>query len=247
MITTYSADFCKVVYISKSYDECVEKAVEWQADVIVFQLSNPIYKTQNFFVDLAETKLSPVLLAFTVVSHNEIIYSITSHHDSCLIDKLANYFTNALRNTYDCHFNYIGKEKDVDNIMTTRIKKLEKTEYLNDILRGVTQEEFFYYKRKGCLNLRDSGYYLYLYNIMDIEYMDHDLNKNIYYLVGEKLIDECKGVLDIYNGGEVFYINPTLLCIIINDIPCKSQALYQQSIMELVKKLNNIVYGILKM
>ncbi len=228
----------EIAYIADSYQDCVDKAMELRADIIIFQLSSPIYQAQDFFVDLLKENLSPILLAFTLVSHTEIIYSITTHKDTTLITKLKNYFKDALQDNYHCFFNSIGKVTDKNAIMNSRVNKLEKTEYLNDILRGGTEEEFIYYKKKARLNLQNSGLYLYLCNLMDIEYIDHDLNKNIYYLVGELLIDECQEVLDAYNGGEVFYINPTLLCIIINDIPYKSQATYQRTLMELTNRLN---------
>ncbi|MCG7336295.1 AraC family transcriptional regulator [Sporosarcina sp. ACRSM] len=230
----------KIAYIADSYQECLDRIIEIQADIVIFQLSSPIYQAQDFFVDLLKENLSPILLAFTLVSYTEIIYSITTHEDTTLITKLKNYFKDALQDNYNCYFNSIGKVTDKNAIMNARVNKLEKTEYLNDILRGGTEEEFIYYKKKASLNLQNSGYYLYLCNLMDIEYVDHDLNKNIYYLVGELLIDECQKVLDAYNGGEVFYINPTLLCIIINDIPSKSQATYQRTLMKLTNKLNRV-------
>jgi len=218
----------------------INKIKKLKSVIVIFQLAHPIYEIQNFFVDLQQNNLSPILLAFTDISRNEIIYSLTSHPDTEFINKLKSFFTNSLKNRFQCHFNYIGENDRIENIMTQRVKKLEKNEYLNDVLRGVTKEEFFYYKKRTKLNLNDSGYFLYLYNLMDIEYTDHDLNKNIYYLVGEKLIKECQEVLNLFNGGEVFYINPTLLCIIINDTPSKSRATYQQTLQSLTKKLNEI-------
>ncbi|RSL31455.1 AraC family transcriptional regulator [Salibacterium salarium] len=228
------------VIIADSFETCIAKIQSGEANIIIFQLLRPIYKTQNFFMDLIEADLSPILLAFTINSEKEIIYSMTTESDYIIMDKLKNCFTTSLQDTYRFHFNYIGSKESNNHIMSTRVKKLEKVEYMNDILRGVTQEEFNYYKKKAEIDLNNSGYYLYVCNLMDFEYVDHDLNKNIYFLVGEILIDECQEVLNTYRGGEVFYINPTRLCIIINDVPLKSQAQYQQMLSELTNKINNV-------
>lgn len=75
---------------------------------------------------------------------------------------------------------------------------------------------------------------------MEIEYSDHYLNKNIYYLTGEEFIKECETVLDEYSGGEVFYIDPDILCIIINDFNCRSIASKQNKLFEITNKLNNV-------
>ncbi|MGX2959800.1 helix-turn-helix transcriptional regulator [Peribacillus sp. JNUCC 23] len=226
---------------SSSYEMLVDKIIELRADVVIFQLTTPIYHVQNFFADLAEANVSPILFAFTSISDNEIAYSTTTHPDTVLLEKLKFFFTTALQKYYDCQFYYIGESATANSIMSSRLEKLEKTEYMNEILRGVTKQEFMYYKRKISFKLNDSGFFLCLWNLMDIEYIDHDLNKNIYYYVGEKLCEECQTVLDRYNGGEVFYINPTLLCLIINDIPSYSEANRIQKMGELMKNLNAVL------
>jgi AraC-like DNA-binding protein len=229
-----------VSYIANSYEDCVDKAVELEADVILFQVTHPVYKIHNLFQDLAVFDISPILFSFNVISDNEIAYCITSHNDTHYIDRLKLFFTNALNKTYHCQFNYIGEEKNSNLIMDSRINKLEKTEYLNDILRGITHSEFVYYKKKANLNLNHSGFYLYFWSLMEHEYSDHDLNKNIYYFVGEEFVKECQEVLDLYGGGEAFYINPLRLCIIINDYNSKSQASKQQILFDITSKLNNV-------
>lgn len=231
----------EIVYSAPSYEVLVEKIIELKAEIVIFQLSTPIYNIQNFFVDLAEANLSPLLFAFTTVSSNEIAYSTTTYFDTVFLEKLKTFFSSALLKHFYCQHVYIGGNSSASLIISSRLKKLEKTEYKNDILRGVTKEEFLYYKEKAALRLNENGYFLYLWNLMDIEYVDHDLNKNIYYFVGEKLYEECQNVIDSYNGGEAFYINPTLLCLIINDAPSNSESARFQALEELTKKLNAVL------
>ncbi|RMD03150.1 AraC family transcriptional regulator [Clostridium autoethanogenum] len=236
---TTKSDFY-ISYIANSYKNSIEKAIELNAQVIILQLKHPVYKIHNFFYDLAMSNIYPMILIFNVISENQIIYSITSHKDITYINKIKSFFTQSLSKKYTCHFNYIGEEKDSNLIMDFRISKLEKTEYLKDILRGVIKSEFLYYKKKVNLNLNDYGYYVYICNLMEIEYSDHYLNKNIYYLTGEEFIKECETVLDEYSGGEVFYIDPDILCIIINDFNCRSIASKQNKLFEITNKLNNV-------
>lgn len=231
----------ETVCISNSYGHCIDKLIKLKENVIIiFQIFHPVYKIQDFFNDLVETGLSPILIAFKTISENELVYSMTSIKDPVLSSQLQTFFTMALQDEYQCYFNYIGNNSTSNNIMHSRIEQLEKTEYLKDILRGVTDKEFHYYKMKVNLNLLDEGYYLYIWNLSEIEYPDHDLNKNIYYLVGEILLEECREVLNQYNGGEVFYINPTMVCVIVNDIPSNSQATYLRLVEERARKLNNV-------
>ncbi|WP_411683112.1 helix-turn-helix domain-containing protein [Clostridium thailandense] len=236
---TTNSDF-SIFYVADSYENSVKKAVELNAQAIILELKHPVYKVHNFFYDLAVSNIYPILIIFNVVSENQIVYSITSYKDNSYIDKIKSFFTEALIENYTCHFNYIGEEIDYNLVMNFRISKLEKTEYLKDILRGVIKREFLYYKRKVNLNLNDHGYYVYICNLMEIEYSDHYLNKNIYYLNGEEFIKECEEVLNEYSGGEVFYINPNILCIIINDFSCTSIAVKQNKLFELTRKLNNV-------
>lgn len=236
---TTKNDF-SISYIAGSYETSLEKAVELNAQVIILQIKHPVYKIHNFFYDLAMSNIYPMLIIFNVISDNQIVYSITSHKDITYIDKIKSFFTQSLGEQYTCHFNYIGEEKDSNLIMNFMISKLEKIEYLKDILRGVLKSEFLYYKKKVNLNLNDHGYYVYICNLTEIEYSDHYLNKNIYYLNGEEFIKECQAVLEEYSGGEVFYINPYILCIIINDFNCASIASKQSKLFEITNKLNNV-------
>ncbi|WP_394232295.1 helix-turn-helix transcriptional regulator [Niallia oryzisoli] len=230
-----------ITYVTSCYEKCIDKAVELKADIIIFQLMHPIVKVQNFLVDLLHANISPTLLAFHLNPENEIAYSVTSIPNQHVLNRLKHFFHLSLIEKYNCRFNTIGGSKDSNLIMNSRIKTLEKAEYLKDILRGVTYNEFLYYKEKADLNLKNSGYYLYICNIMDIEYSDHDLNKNIYYFVGEEFVKECQNVLDSYHGGEAFYINPLLIGIIINADHSKSEATRQQVLSEITNKLNKVM------
>ncbi|MEB3100571.1 AraC family transcriptional regulator [Ferviditalea candida] len=236
---TNESDF-KVVAIAASYDDCIEKALDCSADIILFQMTHPVYKIQNFFYELETYDISPTLIIFNIVTDNECVYSMTSHQNTLYMERLKRFFTRSLGPEFRCHFNYIGEEQESNLIMESRIKKLEKTEYLNDILRGVTYREFLYYKKKVGLKLNHSGYYVYLWNLTDIEYSDHDLNKNIYYFVGEEFLKECQEIVDMYKGGEAFFISPLRVCIIINDFDSNSEAKKQQTLQEMINKLNNV-------
>ncbi|WP_052144544.1 helix-turn-helix domain-containing protein [Halalkalibacter okhensis] len=244
IITEFAANNTKefsITYVTNSYETCIDKAVELKADIIIFQLLHPIYRVQNFFVDLMHANISPTLLAFHLKPENVIAYSVTSNPNQHLLNRLKHFFQLSLIERYNCRFNTIGEAKDSNLIMNSRIKTLEKAEYLKDILRGVTYNEFLYYKKIANLNLNLSGYYLYICNLLDIEYSDHDLNKNIYYFVGEEFVKESQDVLDSYHGGEAFYINPLLIGIIINADHSKSEATQQRVLLEVTNKLNKVM------
>jgi AraC-like DNA-binding protein len=223
-----------------SYEASVKKAVEIRADIIIIQLLHPIFKIQNFFHDLLCSGIVSTLLIFNVVAENQIICSLTSHQDNQYTNKIKRFFSLALGKDYHCYFTNMGNQEESNLIMAARIKRLEKNEYLHEILRGVTNREFQYYKRKVHLNLNNGGYYLYMYNIMEIEYTDHNLNKNIYYFAGDEIVKEFQAVIDAYRGGEVFYVNPLLLCIIINDFKIVSQVSKENSLFDMTTRLNKI-------
>lgn len=228
-----------VIYVADSYQACVIKAKALEAPILIVQLKHPVYRLHDFFYDLAMSGISPILLIFDIVSRHQIIYSITSCLDSAYIKRIQSFFVAALEN-YNCFFNSIGENENSNLVMHSRIGKLEKTEYLKDILRGAIESEFSYYRKKSNLDLKEAGYYLYVYDISCIEYTDHYLNKNIYYLNGEEFIQECQDVVNDYNGGEVFYLEPTLLCIIINDIECASQSVHDKKLQDLTGRLNDV-------
>ncbi|MEK3990138.1 hypothetical protein [Robertmurraya sp. FSL R5-0851] len=136
----HSDDF-EIVYNSVSYERLIDKMIELKADIVMFQLRTPIYHAQNFFADLAEANISPLLFAFETISDDEITYFTTTYDDFDLLDKLKYFFSTALEKDYNCYFSYIGENSRTNSIMSSRLKKLEKTEYMNDILRGVTKQE----------------------------------------------------------------------------------------------------------
>lgn len=230
-----------IICNTNSFEEFSDKVFELKPDIVIFHLASPIYQSQNFFADLAEAELSPILLAYSTISEDKLTYAITTDHDSNFPNKLENFFITALEEHFHCLPNYIGESDTANFILNQRLEKLERTEFLKDILRGVTKGEFHYYQKQAELRLKNDGYFLYLWDLQDIEYVDHHLNKNIYYWVGEILCEECQTVLDQYNGGEVFYINPTLLCLIINDVQTNSEVTRYQTLEELTKKLNYVL------
>ncbi|SHJ92854.1 AraC-type DNA-binding protein [Propionispora hippei DSM 15287] len=223
-----------------SYESCVKKAMEIHADIIVIQLLHPIFKIQNFFCDLLLSRIVPTLLIFNVIAENQIICSLTSHQDRQYVNKIKLFFSQAISNDYYCYFANMDNREESNLIMTARINRLEKSEYLHEILRGVVNSEFQYYKKKTSLNLNNGGYYLYMYDLMKLEYSDHNFNKNVYYFVGDEILKEFQTVIDAYSGGEVFYVNPLLLCVLINDFKTTSQASKQTSLFDITNRLNNI-------
>ncbi|WP_312889819.1 helix-turn-helix domain-containing protein [Pelorhabdus rhamnosifermentans] len=223
-----------------SYEAVVKKAVEIRADIIIIQLLHPIFKIQNLFHDLLCSGIVSTLFIFNIVAENQIICSLTNHQDSQYINKIKQFFSQALSKDYHCYFTNMDNQEESNLIMTARINRLEKDEYLHEILRGVTNREFQYYKRKVNLNLNNNGYYLYMYDIMEIEYSDHNLNKSVYNFTGNEIIKEFQAVIDAYSGGEVFYVNPLQLYIIINDLKVVSQARKENILFDITSRLNKI-------
>lgn len=231
-----TSDF-SVAFRAESYESCIREAVGHELPILLFQLKHPVHKLHDSFYDLAVSRVSFILLLFEIAEENQIIYSISSYPDQKYIEKIKSFFTSAL-SVYTCHFNSIGDNENSNLVMKSRLKKLEKTEYLKDILRGAINSEFSYYKEKAPLNLKNFGYYLFVWDLMEIEYSDHYLNKNIYYLNGEEFVKECQDIVDEYEGGEVFYLEPTILCIIINSFHGASQAANDKMLLSLTNRLN---------
>ncbi len=84
---------------------------------------------------------------------------------------------------------------------------------------------------------------------MEIEYTDHNLNKNIYYFAGDAIVKEFQTIIDAYSGGEVFYVDHLLLCIIFNDFKIiiiyvtKVKHLIMTSNLKLMLKLRLVFIG----
>ena len=178
----------------------------------------------------------PVYILFQVYSPGLIRYATTITSTNPLAKRVNEIFQDALKNKYICEHISFHTTMLTDNVLTSA-EVMERHESLMEILRGCNQQEFLLNREKFGLKLKDNCYYLYFWELMGVEFNDHESNKFIYNFSGEMLQRECYEIINQYNGGEAFYSVPNLLCIILNDLNIKSEANKNTKFEEMIQKL----------
>ena len=205
---------------------------------VIFEISQPVYKIQNLFADLQEQNMRMHFLVFRRMG-NELYYVMSNENAQTGLAELETFFYETMSETFSCVRMYHHDET------WRRFFKLDESYYqkqecLADLLRGTTEQEYADKREKFRLNLRQSGFYLFVFDLAPIEYSDHDVNKNVYWFVGYTLIGQFFDVLADFNGGEVLYYTPNLVYIFINDIDIKSITLKNNRFSVLKSRLCSI-------
>lgn len=218
-----------------SYPDCLKQPNGNRADIFILQAKPPITYLDDVLFALQSAGFSPVYILFQVYAPGRIRYATTTDTNP-IAAKVHEIFKNALQDKYICE--QISYRTTLLNDDTRpNAEAAGRHESLLEILRGCNKQEFLFFREKFGLNLRDNGYYLFFWELMGVEFTDHESNKYIYNFSGEMLLRECYDIINQYNGGEVFYSTPNLLCIILNDLDIRSEAGKKARFEEMIRSL----------
>ena len=229
-----------IAHASDSYEDCLANAILFKANVIILQIYRPVVKIHDFFHSLLSTNLSYTLILFKVERNSQIIFSTTKSDMTDYTGKIRNFFMQSLSNDYTFSYHFIYDQRDLHASEDYKYNILERTNYLNEILRGADHNELMHYRNKAKLKLDYGGYYLYVWDFKNIQFADHSLNKYNYSFLNEEFEKECQEVIDAFYGGEAFFSKPLQLCIIINDCASTSLASRQKYIREITTRLGEV-------
>lgn len=224
-----------IVHKADSYQDCLVPSIQKKANIFILEAKAPITQLDDLLFALQCAGLSPVYVIYQVTASGRIRYATTSHANPLAV-KINDIFQCAIKDKYA--YELISYRTTLlNNDIRLSTEMAGRHESLLEILRGCNQQEFLLYRETYALNLKDNGYYLYFWELMGVEFSDHETNKYIYNFSGELLLQECYDIIDRYNGGEVFYSTPNLLCIILNDLDIKSEAGKKNKFEELISQL----------
>jgi AraC-like DNA-binding protein len=233
-ISSSQASF-SIIHKADSYMDCLAPSIQNKANVFILQAKSPVAAVDDLLYELQGAGFSPIYILFHISGPREIRFAATSDM-APLAAAVVEMFVSALEDMYVC------KQIRFRTMLLSDDPKADgeaaaKRESLLEILRGCDRREFLLNRRNFNLDLKDGGYYLFFWELMGIEFTDHEINKFIYNFSGEMLLRECAGIIRRYNGGEVFYSTPNLLCIIINEFDTKSRAEKHAEFEEMIRKL----------
>ncbi len=248
IIVASSSDVCAAIqwYLGKqlgwelscaaTYREGLEQALSSRDSLLILQLQSPVYEVQDMMTDLQTAVHCPAVLLYKILPENEILYSISDPEFTPTVKELEKGFLAAFQSSFTCkkvYFRSTVWHGDVERFAA----KAGREEALKEIIRGCTAEELQLHQRQYKLDFKGKGYYLYFWDLQMIEYTEHRAYKDIYNFLGHDMELECKAAIDIFNGGEVFYINLLQLCVVINELPINSQAVRSARMNEMLQML----------
>ena len=220
---------------AETYAECLEFSVKHKIHTFILQARVPITDIGDMLFEFQVNGLNPNYVIFERTAPNQINYAITVS-SSPVVKAMEELFITAMRDNFIVRqINY--RSTLLNDKPDFSIETAGRQESLLEILRGCNEQEFSLYREKYNLDLKDGGYYLFFWELMFGGFADHERNKFIYNFSGKLLLRECNDIICEYDGGEVFYSTPDLLCIIINDLRIKSESKKNVSFEELIQKL----------
>lgn len=200
----------------QSYQGCLEPAVQHRISLFILQAQSPITAVDDLLYDLVNAGLTPAYVLFQITAPGKLRFAATTsaHPEAQALTAL---FLSALEGHYDCE-RVSFRSTLLSDDSGPGLEAAGRHESLLEILRGCDAQEFAQYKERYRLDLRDQGCRLFFWELMGVEFADHELNKYIYNFSGEMLLRECTEIIVQFQGGEVFYSSPNLLCIILNEV-----------------------------
>lgn len=225
-----------VSFRANNYSACFAPSLANNTEALILQIESPVAYAQNLTYEMEMADYFPAVLMFERCADGTIRYVITDEDLIPLSAELAEIFEAAMDGRFDCSRTYYRTtvwNDDLENFAY----KTGRQEALKEILRGCSAKEFNIHRAKYDLDLRDNGYYLFFWQLNYVSYMEHRSYKDIYNFVGDVLKNECKQIIDTFNGGEVFYSRINQLCVFINDLPAKSEAQHKTKFEGMISRL----------
>ncbi|MGN1002891.1 MAG: helix-turn-helix domain-containing protein [Oscillospiraceae bacterium] len=232
-------DRFRTLFRAKNYSECLAPSVAKPADALILQKVSPVAYAQNLTYEMEMADYFPAVLMFERCENGLIRYVITDTELIPLSQELAEVFESAMAGHFSCDRSYY-RTTVWNNNTADFTDSAGRSEALREILRGCSDQELNIHRETYNLDLKDSGYYLFFWQLNYVSYMEHRSYKDIYNFVGSVLREECRQVINSYNGGEVFYSRINQLCIFINDYPSHSEARRSTKFEEMLSQLATV-------
>jgi YesN/AraC family two-component response regulator len=222
---------------TNSFEECRQVSKSKKADAVILQLQieSDVASCLNLMHEIDRSDYPLVILLFEKISRNKIIFTATDSTLNLLANHVSECFEKAVGKNYAVNYALfrpatMGYDRLVDSA-------LGKDEALLEIIRGCSKEESDIYKKLYTLDLRDNGYYLFFWELQNLEYHDHFCNKDVYNMMGRILEKKYMSILHEYEGGEAFRIGLDKRCLIINDLTMNREAIKHAKLEELIPRL----------
>ena len=229
----------QTVFRATNYSSCFAPSVEKHANALILQKVSPVAYAQNLTYEMETAGYFPAVLMFERCDNGLIRYVITDTELIPLSRELAEVFESAMEGHFCCDRSYY-RTTVWNNNAADFADSIGRREALREILRGCSNQELNIHREKYNLDLKDSGYYLFFWQLNYISYMEHRSYKDIYNFIGAVLREECRRVIAHYNGGEVFYAQINQLCIFLNDYPSHSEARRSTRFEEMLSQLATV-------
>ena len=230
-----SNDF-RICERAENYSGCLASVSSGESQALILQVKLPVAYAQNLMCDLEMINCYPAVLLFELCQDGSIRYATTDPDTIPLSTPLADAFLSALSPFYACTLTHTRTTVWDDNIPAFAAFS-GRQEAMREILRGCTERELDIHRRRYGLDLKGQGYHLFFWELRYIEYVEHRSFKDIHNYIGSVMQRECRQVISQYNGGEVFYATLVRVCVIINDMPIKSEAWRQLRFEEMLSRL----------
>lgn len=219
-----------------SAEECFPSPPSVRTDALILDLSlTTPGQAQGMLAALEEYDYHPALLLFSFEEDGSICYTTSSVEEITLSADLENFFVTALESSYRCCRNYFRSAPWPEE--NTHFVFGPRTLALTELMYGTGKEEAQYYISKFNLDLHENGYYVYYWELYNMLFANHVFYKDILNFIGSILLSRYREILAKYNGGEVFYVNLTQLCVIINDFRLSSETQNRRRLNALLTEL----------
>lgn len=210
-------------------------------DALIIQASFPMCHAQDLMLDLEAADYCPAIILFTIMPDGSIQYVLSDETVLPLSEQLAAYFEEALNHVHPCRRVYYRSAVWREETADTFCIQSERQNALNELLLGCTHREIQYYRERFGFDFRDRGYHLFFWELNFMVYVGHRMYKDVYNMIGTTMKRQCEEVLAQYNGGEVFYIKLTQVCIVINDLHINSEVQKRAKLNAMLKQLAAVV------
>ncbi len=229
--------------IHTSSAECFkDDAASLHADFLILQIENPACYYMDRLYELYQSGCHPFIILFHTGTRPRYTTSYPLDVISREQQDAISAYLYALKTTIK-RFSSPAEEPELYSHIGYHSTRYEKTEYLREILSGVSNKVFSQITNKTVLDLQPRNYYLYLMSTTNNNiYNDYAMNRDVMYFLEELRREAVYQILHEYSGGEMFGATRFTNCILIN-APHTSSLLEQQQFFTLISKKLHYVTG----
>ncbi len=207
-------------------------------DAIILELDHNAPRLQDLIFAMENLEHMPAILLFERQSGGGLLYSVSAEELIPLTEELIALFLRAEEERgFKCRRGFFRPAPYAGQNPDDYARDRGREEALREIVRGCSPGELSVYQRLFRLDLKRRGYYLFFRELQSIEYREHRIYKDVLNHIGESMLQECREAIARENGGEVFYFNMTLVCVVINDLNIKSEREYSARLDALLRRL----------